>query len=57
LVNGSGYALRADSEEGWREIRDAWLSERPKNEADLAARHLDFNTYRKIVFPNADYVI
>jgi bifunctional enzyme CysN/CysC/sulfate adenylyltransferase subunit 1 len=57
LVNGSGYAVRASSDAEWRAVRDAFLSDGPKNEAELALRHLDFNTYRRIVFPSPDYVI
>ncbi|MDR2406222.1 MAG: GTP-binding protein [Deltaproteobacteria bacterium] len=57
VVNGSGYAIKADSQNGFNEIREAWLDEGPKNEADLAVRYLDFNTFRKIAFSGADYMI
>ncbi|MDR2339432.1 MAG: GTP-binding protein [Deltaproteobacteria bacterium] len=57
LVNGSGYKVIADSEESFRELRDAFLSDGPKNEAALAQRHLDFNAYRRIAFSKADYSI
>jgi sulfate adenylyltransferase large subunit len=57
VVNGSGYAIKVNSAESWNEIREAWLHQGPKNEADLAVKYLDFNTYRKIAFSEGDFVI
>jgi sulfate adenylyltransferase large subunit len=50
LVNGRGFSLRAASEEEWLRLREAFGKEGAKDDAELAFKYLDFNTYRMIAF-------
>ncbi|MDR2200225.1 MAG: GTP-binding protein [Deltaproteobacteria bacterium] len=57
VVNGSGYAVSCRSQKEWIHARDAFLAKGRRNEAELAQRYLDFNAYRRIAFPQADFVV
>ncbi|MDR2460180.1 MAG: GTP-binding protein [Deltaproteobacteria bacterium] len=50
MVNGRGFALKADSDAKWLELRQALIVPGSLDETELATKYLDFNTYRKISF-------
>jgi small GTP-binding protein len=50
LVNGRGFALKVQTPAEWATARSAFLTETTRDEAELAAKYLDFNAYRKIAF-------